>query len=217
MGHPSVRVAHSVEGRIRLKVRHSKGKPEVLNAFAETFRRLPGIERVETNPVTGTVLLFYDPDRHREFVGQFDRVVVQPPQPPKTDIDKFADVVAEEAEFLAQHSQSARVFIDAVKGLDREIKVRSNNNVDLKIVLAGGVIAAMFLEIGATAATPVWVTLLLFGANHFVELHSKGAKPNGAEARAGSTAAPRGERAPKTAEAAGAKRGTAPGVVASGL
>jgi hypothetical protein len=38
-------------------------------------------------------------------------------------------------------------------------------------VLAAGVIAVTILEIGATAATPVWVTLMLFATNHYVELH----------------------------------------------
>jgi hypothetical protein len=30
----------------------------------------------------------------------------------------------------------------------------------------------MFLEIGATAATPVWVTFAIFAVNHFVEMHA---------------------------------------------
>ena len=29
-----------------------------------------------------------------------------------------------------------------------------------------------FLEIGAAAATPMWVTLVIFSLNHFVELHA---------------------------------------------
>src|SRR5271165_3837101 len=99
MSEPSVRVAHSVEGRIRLKVRHGKGDPDVLNAFAQSFRGLAGIERVDANPLTGTVVLIYDPDRHGEFMDHVGRAVAQAPAgkcaPPKTDIDKFADVVAE--------------------------------------------------------------------------------------------------------------------------
>jgi hypothetical protein len=155
-----------------------------LNAVADAFRGIPGIESVETNPVTGCVVLNYDPDRHVEFTGHFERSRVEMEgslgQAPKTDLDKFADTIESEAEFLAQHSAGARAFVEFIKRLDREIKVGSGNNVDLKLLLAGGVVAATVLEIGATAATPVWVTLLLFGANHFVELHQqadKRAKP----------------------------------------
>jgi len=178
MSKHSIRVAHSTPGRIRLKVRHGKQDPEILNAVAESFRGIPGIERVESNPLTGTVILIYDPDRHPEFVGHVERTQADADsrQPVKTDIDKFADAIESEAEFLAQHSAGARVFVDFCKQLDRNIKIASNNNVDLKLMLAGGVVAAMILEIGATAATPVWVTLLLFGTNHFMELHQQSQK-----------------------------------------
>jgi hypothetical protein len=172
MNKPSIRVAHSSPGRVRLKVRHGKRDPAVLEGVAESFRRIPGIERVETNPVTGSVTLKFDPDRQRQFMHEVERAGALSLGPPKTDIDKLADVIEGEAEFLAQHSAGARAFVDFVKGLDREVKVASNNSVDLKLLLAGGVVAAMVFEIGATAATPVWVTLLLFGANHFVELRA---------------------------------------------
>jgi hypothetical protein len=170
-----IKVAHATPGRIRLKVRHAKGNPEVLNAVADGFRSIPGIERVDINPVTGSVVLNYDPDRQSEFASQFERrrEVVEGPsyRPPQTDIDKFADTIQREAEFLAEHSAGARAFVDLCKRLDREIKVATGNNVDLKLMLGAGVLAAVVLEVGVTAATPVWVTLLLFGANHYVELH----------------------------------------------
>jgi hypothetical protein len=53
--------------------------------------------------------------------------------------------------------------------------VRTNNVVDLKIGLAGGIIALTLLELGATAATPVWLTLGVFTLNHFVELQQHNA------------------------------------------
>ena len=61
---------------------------------------------------------------------------------------------------------------DFFKGLDRQIKLATDNNVDLKIVLALGLIGFTVIEVGATAATPVWVTLSLFVVNHFIELHT---------------------------------------------
>jgi len=42
--------------------------------------------------------------------------------------------------------------------------------VDLKIVLAIGVIGVTVLEIGASAATPVWLTFTVFGLNHVIEM-----------------------------------------------
>ena len=51
------------------------------------------------------------------------------------------------------------------------IKLATNNTIDLKIVLALAIIGLTVTEVGATAATPVWVTLAIFTINHFIEMH----------------------------------------------
>jgi hypothetical protein len=90
-----------------------------------------------------------------------------------TELDKLTKNIEAEAEFLASHSHSARAVVDFVKTLDHEIKRATNNNVDLKIVFAAGIIGLTVLEVGATAATPVWVTLAIFTVNHFIEIHER--------------------------------------------
>jgi hypothetical protein len=184
-GKAPIRVVHSSPGRVRLKVRRGKRYPEILNAVAESFRGLPGIEQVEAHPVSGSVILFYNPVLRREFLARMERAGAQTdsrlPEPPETDIDKLAKAIRSEAEFLARHSTGARAVVDFCKRLDHGIKAASNHTVDLKLMLAAAVVAATILEVGTTAA-PVWVMLLLFGANHVVQLrreaasaHSKGA------------------------------------------
>src|SRR5215471_7191942 len=43
-------------------------------------------------------------------------------------------------EFHASHSHSARAVVDFVKKCDREIKLATNNALDLKIIFAGAII-----------------------------------------------------------------------------
>jgi hypothetical protein len=66
--------------------------------------------------------------------------------------------------------------VDFFKALDRELKLGTGNNIDLKVVLAAGLAGYTFLLVGAEAATPMWVTLALFSLNHFVELHANHAR-----------------------------------------
>jgi hypothetical protein len=73
----------------------------------------------------------------------------------------------------------ARAVVDFCKKLDQEIKKATGNSVDLKIVFAIAIIGVTVFEIGATAATPVWVTLAIFAVNHFIEMHAPG-MPNAA-------------------------------------
>jgi hypothetical protein len=40
-------------------------------------------------------------------------------------------------------------------------------------MLCVGIVGFMIFEVGAAAATPVWVTLTLFGLNHFIEMQSE--------------------------------------------
>jgi hypothetical protein len=128
------------------------------------------------NPTTGSVVLHYDTERHDEFHGMmqshYRHSTAEEPRPPATEFDSLARKIEDEAEFLAQNSASARAVVDMFKSLDRNIKGATNNNVDLKIILAGGIILFTVFEVGATAATPVWVTLSLFAMNHFIEMHS---------------------------------------------
>jgi Heavy metal associated domain 2 len=165
-------VAHQVPGRVRMKIPSAKGNPELLKQVAETFAAIPGIENVTVNPATGSVVLHYDTERHDEFHGHFSHHVDGGYRPPATDIDQMAQRIEEEAEFLAQHSDSARAVVDFFKKVDREIRTATDNTIDLKIALALGIIGFTVMEVGTAAATPVWVTLTLFALNHVIEMHS---------------------------------------------
>jgi cation transport ATPase len=168
-------VAHQVPGRVRMKIPEGKGNPALLKQIADTFAAIPGIEQVTVNPATGSLVMHYDVDQHDEFHGGLQHHVRQAGgcHAPATEIDEFARKIEEEAEFLARNSESARAVVDFFKKLDREIRVATDNNVDLKILLAAGIIGFTVLEVGAAAATPVWVTLTLFGLNHVIEMHTR--------------------------------------------
>jgi hypothetical protein len=176
-----LQIAHQVPGRIRMKIPAAKGNPEQLEAIKQAFSLIPGIEQIDVNPDTGSVVLRYDPDRHDDFHAGFNHHCDQhhhpngalPHRPPSSEIDALADKIEQEAEFLAEHSETARAVVDFCKRADREIKLASGNMLDLKMVLALGLIGFTVFEVGASAATPVWITLSLFGMNHFIEMQSE--------------------------------------------
>jgi hypothetical protein len=127
--------------------------------------------------------MHYDTDLHDEFHDHFRRHHAHAAsgyQAPATEIDELAKKIENEAEFLAQNSQTARAVVDFFRTFDREIRTATDNNVDLKVVLALGLIGVTVLEVGAAAATPVWVTLTLFTLNHVIAMHASHAE----EARA---------------------------------
>jgi len=168
-------VAHQVPGRVRMKIKGAKGNPELLQQIAQTFAAIPGIEDITVNPTTGSLVMRYDTDQHDEFHDHFHRhhgAHASNYRPPSTEIDNLVDKIESEAEFLAEHSETARAVVDLFRKADREIRNATGNNVDLKIVLAAGIIGVTMLEVGAAAATPVWVTLTLFALNHVIQMHA---------------------------------------------
>jgi Heavy metal associated domain 2 len=208
----NLKIEHQVPGRVRMKIPAGKGNPDLLKMVSETFAVIPGIEHVTVNPTTGSVVLFYDVDRHDEFHGTFRGHYEAhgghnggqsggngAMHGADTELDKLTSSIEAEAEFLARHSHTARAVVDFVKKIDHEIKLATNNNLDLKIVFAVGIICLTVFEVGATAATPVWVTLAIFTVNHFIQMHEQQNLASAAEA--GPRMAPINFKAPKPVEA----------------
>ena len=166
-----LQIAHQVPGRIRMKVPSVKTNPELTEQIKQTFAAIPGIEEVTVNPTTGSVVLKYDTEKHDEFHGHLHHHTGGHYKPPTNEIDALANRIEQEAEYLAEHSHTAKVIVDFFKDFDRQIKIASGNVVDLKIVLAAGIAGFTIFEVGASAATPVWVTLSIFALNHMIQAH----------------------------------------------
>jgi hypothetical protein len=183
------KIAHHVPGRMRVKVPNAKGNDELLAEIRQTLVGVPGIHDIEINGATGSVTIHYCADTHPELHASIDQhqqvfavaAPAEPPvqhRPPSTKLDDMTHLIEEEAEFLAEHSHTARVVVDLCASLDRKLKKATNNSVDLKVLVPLGLAAVTFVEIGATAATPVWITIGLFSLNHFVELQAHQVRRN---------------------------------------
>jgi len=55
-----IHVAHAIPGRIRLKIDRLKGDATLAQTMRERVRSLPGVQHVETNATTGSLLVLYD-------------------------------------------------------------------------------------------------------------------------------------------------------------
>jgi hypothetical protein len=175
-------VAHAVHGRVRLRFPPAKRDPAVLDQLKTTISEIPGVDAVDVKASSGSLVIYYDPEHHPEVAAllrcltQIERapmMVKSPPvRPPSNRVDELTRNIDNEAEFLAEHSAIARTVVGAVKQLDKDIKRSTNNNLDLKIMVPVALAGVTFLEIGAAAATPMWITLAIFSLNHFVELHA---------------------------------------------
>ena len=176
-------IAHQMPGRVRFKIPAARDNPELLEQIRRVFADMPGLKQTQVKPGTGSLVLRYDPrdaaafearlmQQWREVPPLMPRRPQKPRDLPGNEFAKATRQIEAEAELLAGHSHSARVIVDFFKDADREFKMLTNNIVDLKIVLALALAVATFAGVGASAATPMWVTLALFALNHFLELQT---------------------------------------------
>jgi len=138
----SAHIAHHIPGRLRLKVPGAKGNPAFLDQVRAALTSVEGVSEIEVNPVTGSVLVHYDPDAFdtfhdnvHEHATRNNLFAVQPAKPPSpklTEVDEAVDALEVEAQYLAARSHTARVIVDFLHDLDLNVKKYSRNTVDLK-------------------------------------------------------------------------------------
>lgn len=162
-----------------MRVPSAKGNQAALEVIQRSLSGLKGVNEVEINESIGSITIHYDPRLHADFsqqlaAGSSTQEVVSVHAPPcLADMKEVPEMLEREAEFLSQHSHTAKAIVDWMKALDTGIKQVTGNAVDLKVMAPLAVAVAVFMELGVAAATPVWLTLGLFSFNHFVELHSQ--------------------------------------------
>jgi hypothetical protein len=171
------RVAHHIPGRIRVSVSNARGNESILREIRDSILRAPGVECVDTNAVTGTVLVHYEPALHEHFhrrlSAHWEQAGLGTLAPPAiTEVDELEEKVEQEAEFLAAHSSLAHAVVNVVRRFDRTIKIATGNMLDLRVLLPLALAVWAFFKSGSKLSTPLWVTLGLSAVNSFVALHS---------------------------------------------
>lgn len=168
-------VVHHIPGRLRVKLPRGQRNARLMHELREFVCGLGGVQQVEVNTVTGSILVHYHPESQQQIRDLLARGRSEPDgfdAPPElAEADHLAAEIEHEADFLAAHSELALHVVSAVKSLNREIRQATDNTVDLKVLLPAGLAVWAFFNAGLEVATPLWVTLGIFSFNSFVALH----------------------------------------------
>jgi hypothetical protein len=167
------KLAHHVPGRLRVKIPAAIGDNGVLESLKQVFAGVGGVDSVVVKPLSGSLILQYDPKRNAEMKSRFaswqhEQITLCGGRP-GDEVEEIAQKIQVEAEFLASHSQAARAVVDLFKNIDLDIRTSTGNAVDLKTAVVAGLAVAALIGLGIEASTPMWVTLALFVLNHFLE------------------------------------------------
>ncbi len=61
---PEAFITHFISGRVRIKIPSKKGDETFFLSMKERFSNFPGVQKIETNPLTGSLLILhsFDPE-----------------------------------------------------------------------------------------------------------------------------------------------------------
>ena len=170
------RVVHHIPGRIRIKVPFLKGVSADLDQINEVLLSMEGLKHVYFNPITGSVLLHYEPEMYEQFPKQLSDYVQRAMGlslastnsrngTPDSTIPKAV------ANQLLPDTTLAREIYRFFSRLNNDVKEATGNGFDLKTVLPFGFGAYALLKIGSAMTTPLWVTLAIFSFTSFAILN----------------------------------------------
>lgn len=169
----SIRLAHSVEGRLRVRITRYRNKPAKLTRLVERLSSVEGVLEAQAQPFTGSVLVEYDPDLLDE--GDLLAVmrletgiekVLRPGEEDPEEIEALARIAA------TRGSVVARAMSSGFKSLNVDILRATDGRVDLGSILALGFLSAGAAEVAATRKLPAppWFNLAWWAFRTFTEL-----------------------------------------------
>jgi len=164
-------VHHHLPGRLRLRIPTAKGEEDELRALSSAIARAPGISQVEYNPITGSILIQYSPEQYRN-LRSLESSLSASAVPIAVNNSSSLRHEAHHRHHRRGRSIAARRVDSFFRQLDHEIRVATDNEVDLKFILPFGVAVLGLLALRHSSITPLWLTLLIFAFNSFLGLHA---------------------------------------------
>jgi len=154
---PAARISHFTARRLRIRIPEKRRDTEFFDAVADRLAAWESVERVETNPLTASLLVYFsDPQRlFLEAAAKNDLF----------DVDFAAVLAAHSAPVVT--SAAVRSFETA----DSAIRRWSDNQIDMRsmvflLLLAGGVYQLLRGRVATPAPTLLWYAGDLLGLWH---------------------------------------------------
>lgn len=149
---PDAFCSHKTSGRMRIKIPSMKGKEEYFRSLVEKMSRLKGIEKIEANPSTGSVLFIFTCDT-------------------KEIIDHAESANIFKIKGINQYpSNLNRRILVAFKDINNQVKGITGGEMDLWTLTFLTLIGAGIYQISrGNFLAPAWYTAFWYAFNIFLK------------------------------------------------
>jgi Heavy metal associated domain 2 len=169
-------VVHHIPGRMRIKLPFLKGASAHSQQINDLLMPVEGLRQVDFNPITGSVLLHYDPEKHEHFSKHLTKHVqdamglnlVLTTMNGGATSERNAD---QSVTPVIRETKLAREISKFFTNINQNIKAATDDVFDLKSLLPVGLGVYALLKAGSGMTTPLWVTLGIFSFTSFAILN----------------------------------------------
>jgi Heavy metal associated domain 2 len=162
-----IELRHAIPGRIRLRIRAIKGEPRLSREVQKQLAGLRVIRRVEANPVTGSVLVLYDP-ADSAAIAQLGRMII-----PGLDLDAMAGAHGAAEQSGTGAVPARRAIADFARSLNRKVEDATGCAVDLKLLVPASLVVGGLIRLIASRRipSPSWYDFLWFAFGTYFTLN----------------------------------------------
>jgi hypothetical protein len=172
MGIAGIRVMHVIPGRLRLKIAQVRDNPDLARELYERLSGRRGIQRVEANALTGSVLVLYDAEEITSLESLLALAETLTPLFPELDIREIEKWLTPSGNGSGSNVSLAGGITTAIGALNAGVG-KVTGGIDLKLLLP--LILFVFgirgLLVAQKVVFPAWYDLLWFSFATFLMLN----------------------------------------------
>jgi hypothetical protein len=162
-----IELRHAIPGRVRLRIPAIKGEPGLSREVQKQIAALTVVSRVEVSPVTGSVLVMYDP-ADSAAIAQLGRLMI-----PGLDLNAMPGPDDLGGVAGAESASPAEALSAFTRRLNDKLETATGGAVDLKFLVPASLFAGGLLRLVASrkVPSPTWYDFLWFAFGTYFTLN----------------------------------------------
>jgi hypothetical protein len=162
-----IELRHAIPGRVRLRFPALRGDAVLSREVQKQLAALPVVRRVEVNPLTGSVLVLYDP-ADSAAIAQLGRLMI-----PGLDLDAMPGPDDREGEDGLTSASPTEAVASFTRRLNERLEAATGGSVDLKLLVPASLFAGGLLRLVASrkVPSPTWYDFLWFAFGTYFTLN----------------------------------------------
>ncbi|MFI5304684.1 MAG: HMA2 domain-containing protein [Nitrospiria bacterium] len=162
---PEAFITHFISGRVRIKIPSKKGDDAYFLSIKERFSGLPGVQKIEINSLTGSILILHTFDPESLDVKELKAY---------TELNSLFRL---EGGGPGPNRPSLKIrkrFGETFQGLNQKMKDLTNEEIDLPTLAFMLLLGIGIYQIGAgNFAAPAWYVAFWYAMNIFLQAETR--------------------------------------------